>query len=540
MRALQMLAASASLAAIILPQGAFAQKTGGTLKIVHRDSPPSASIHEEATNSTVIPFMAVYNNLVLYDQHVPQNSLASIVPELAESWSWNDDKTNLVFKLRQGVKWHDGKPFTAKDVQCTWDMLQEKTEDRKLRKNPRQGWYHNLDKVTVNGDYEAVFHLKRPQPSMLALLASGYSPVYPCHVPTRDMRLQPIGTGPFMVAEFEPNRNVRLVKNPNYWKKGRPFLDEIEYPIVTNRSTRLLGFIAGEFDMSFPYDVTIPLLKDVQSQAPQAQCAVGPTNVSRNLIVNRDAAPFDNPKVRKAMAMAIDRQAFIDILSEGKGNMGGALLPQPEGVWGMPTDMLRKIPGYGENLEQNREAARALMREAGYGPENRLQVPVSTRNIAVYRDPAVILIDQLREIYIDGELDTVDTPVWHAKVARKDFSVGLNLTGSGVDDPDQNFYENYACGSERNYTNYCNKELETLFEKQSMETDIEKRKKMVWEIDRKLQEDIARPIIYHDRAATCWQPYVHGYTQMVNSVYNGYRFEDLWVDRDGIAQALRK
>ena len=531
MKPLQVFAASASLLAVLLPCAATAQKAGGTIKIVHRDSPPSASIHEEATNSTNVPFMPVYNNLVVYNQQVAQNTMDSIVPELAESWAWNDDKTLLTFKLRQGVKWHDGKPFTAKDVQCTWDMLQEKNAELKLRKNPRQGWYHNLEKVTTNGEHEATFHLKRPQPSILALLASGYTPVYPCHVSPRDMRLKPIGTGPFKVAEFEPNKMIRLVKNQDYWKPGKPYLDGIEFPIVTNRSTRMLGFIAGEFDMSFPYDVTVPLLKDVKSQAPNAQCSLSPSNVSRNLIVNRDAPPFDNEKIRRAMALALDRKAFIDILSEGQADMGGALLPPPEGAWGMPAEMLRTISGYGEDVAKNREQARKLMQDAGYGPAKRLPVKVATRNIAVYRDPAVILIDQLREIYIDGELETVDTPVWHSKVARKDFAVGLNLTGSGVDDPDQNFYENYACTSERNYTQYCNKELEALFDKQSMETDIEKRKSMVWEIDRKLQEDIARPIIYHERAATCWQPHLKGYTQMVNSVYNGYRFEDLWIDK---------
>ena len=145
---------------------ALAQKSGGIAKIYHRDSPPSASIHEEATNSTNIPFMPVYNNLVLFDQQAPQNSPDTIVPELAESWSWNAANTELTFKLRQGVKWHDGKPFTARDVQCTWDMLQEKNAELKLRKNPRQGWYHNLDRVSANGDYEATFHLKRPQPSI--------------------------------------------------------------------------------------------------------------------------------------------------------------------------------------------------------------------------------------------------------------------------------------------------------------------------------------------------------------------------------------
>src|SRR6202158_5463964 len=115
---------------------AFAQKSGGVLKIYHRDSPASMSILEEATNSTEIPMMGVFNNLVLYKQDVPQNSLQSIVPDLATDWSWNEDGTELTFPLRQGVKWHDGKPFTAKDVKCTWDLLTG-TASEKLRLNPR-------------------------------------------------------------------------------------------------------------------------------------------------------------------------------------------------------------------------------------------------------------------------------------------------------------------------------------------------------------------------------------------------------------------
>ena len=116
--------------------------------------------------------MGVFNNLVMFDQHVPQNSLQSIVPDLATGWSWNEDGTELTLPLRQGVKWHDGKPFTAEDVKCTWDLLTGKSSE-KLRVNPRKSWYRNLDEVTTNGDYEVTFHLKRPQPAFLALLASG-------------------------------------------------------------------------------------------------------------------------------------------------------------------------------------------------------------------------------------------------------------------------------------------------------------------------------------------------------------------------------
>ncbi len=511
-------------------QPVMAQKAGGIFKIYHRDTPASASIHEEATNSVNMPFMNVFNNLVLFDQLEPINSLDTVRPDLAESWSWNDDRNKLTFKLRQGVKWHDGKPFTSADVKCTWDMLQGKG-DQKLRKNPRKIWYHNLESVSTNGDHEVTFNLNRPQPSFLALLASGYSPVYPCHKTAAEMRTNPIGTGPFKFVDFKQNEFIKLTKNPDYWEKGKPYLDGVEFTIIRNRSTRSLAFIAGDFDMTYTTDITIPMLKDVKSQAPNAICEVRPTNVNRNLIVNSEKAPFDNPQVRRAMMLTLDRQAFIDILSEGNDDIGGMMLPPPEGVWGMPPEVLETVLGYGKDIAKNREEARKIMEGLGYGPNNMLPVKVSTRNIEIYRDPAVILIDQLKEIYIAGELDVVETSLWHAKVARKDYMVGMNLTGIGVDDPDVALYENFACNSERNYTNYCNPELEKLFDEQSAEADVEKRKKLVWEIDKKLQEDAARPVIFHARAATCFHPWVKNLTTMANSSYNGFRYENVWLEK---------
>jgi len=118
--------ALAATAVIAVASPAMAQKQGGTLRLYHRDSPASVSIHEEASVSTVVPMMAVMNNLVMFDQHRPQNSLETIVPDLAASWNWSEDGKNLTFKLKEGVKWHDGKPFTAHDVKCTFDLLQGK------------------------------------------------------------------------------------------------------------------------------------------------------------------------------------------------------------------------------------------------------------------------------------------------------------------------------------------------------------------------------------------------------------------------------
>src|SRR3984893_2417198 len=398
--------AGPSLIALCTTDAAFAQKAGGTLKISFFDNPASMSLHEEATGAALRPMMGVFNNLVMYDQHVAQNSPDSIIPDLTTSWSWSEAVKELTFPLRQGVKWHDGKPFTATDVKCTWDLLLG-VGSEKLRVNPRKTWNLNLDRVTTNGDYEVNFHLKRPQPALLSLLASGWSPIYPCHVPARDMRTHPIGTGPFKFVEFKPNEVVKTARNPDYWKPGRPYLDAIEWHIIPNVATRNLTFIAGTFDISSPYGTSVPLLEEVKSQAPQAICELTATNVSRNLILNPQKPPFDKPELRQAVALSLDRQAFIDIETQGKGDIGATMLPPPEGLWGMPPEMLATLPGYNPDVAKNRADARKIMEKLGYGPDHRLGVTLSSRNIPAYRNPAVILIDQLREIYVDATLQLV-------------------------------------------------------------------------------------------------------------------------------------
>ncbi len=259
-----LVAAGSLLIALWAIDPAFAQKAGGVLKISHFDSPASMSLLEESTTAAIRPMMGVFNNLVMYDQHVPQNSMRSIVPDLATGWSSNEEGTQLTFPLRRGVKWHDGKPFTAQDVRCTWDLLSGKASE-KLRINPRKSWYGNVEEVTANGDYEVTFRLKRPQPALLALLASGWAPIYPCHVPPRDMRSHPIGTGPFKFVEFKPNEVIRVTRNPDYWKEGRPYLDGIEWTIIKDVSTRNLAFIAGKVDLYSPHGA-----RDVSHPRPQS------------------------------------------------------------------------------------------------------------------------------------------------------------------------------------------------------------------------------------------------------------------------------
>src|SRR5215467_4310052 len=226
-----LMATGTLLLAIITASAALAQKHGRILKLPDPGSPANMSMLELPTIQGEMPMMGVFNNLILFDQHKAQVSLDTIVSDLATEWSWNEEGTELTFKLRHGIKFHDGKLFTAADVKCTWDLLLDNTND-KLRLNPRKSGYDNLAAVITSGDYEVSFQLKRPQPAFPMLLAGGFSVIYPCHVSAAQMRQHPIGTGPFKFVEFKQNESIKVTKNPDYWKPDRPYHGAIEYTII--------------------------------------------------------------------------------------------------------------------------------------------------------------------------------------------------------------------------------------------------------------------------------------------------------------------
>ncbi len=528
-RCARLLALVPGLLAGISGGAALAQRSGGILKIYSPDSPASMSTLEETTNFAVGPMMGVFNNLVLFNQSSKQNTLESIGPDLATDWAWSENGTRLTFQLRKGVKWHDGQPFTAKDVVCTYDLQLGKSQ-AKLRTNPRLSLFKNVDHLTTNGDFEVTFHLKQPQPAFLMLIAGGTGAIYPCHVPPEKMRGHPIGTGPFKFVDYKRNQYIKLVRNPDYWRPGRPYLDGIEYTVIKSVATGLMGFAAGRFDMAFPYTTAIPAMKELKKQAPSAICEIAPGMNNRHILINRAIPPFDNRDVRMAIALALDRQAFVDLLAEGQGDVGAVMQPEPAGRWGMPPDMLKDLPGYGPDVKANRQQGRALMEKLGYGPNNRLKVKLTTRDLSFFRDASVILLDQLKEVYIEGVLDPVETAVYYPKLRRKDYTLTLNLQPSGPD-PDQIFDIYYGCRSTLNVDGYCNSEVDELIEQQSKEADEQKRRKLVWALERKLAEDVGRPVIFYASTSSCWQFAVKGFTPMVNSMANSHRYEDIWLDR---------
>ena len=162
------------------------------------------------------------------------------------------------------------------------------------------------------------------------------------------MRQHPIGTGPFKFVEFRPNEFIKVVKNPDFWKPDVPHLDAIEYTIMRNsRSTAILAFVAGKYELTFAGTLTIPLTHDLQKQRPDAICEMNPGSVSTNLIINREKPPFNNPELRRAMSLALDRQAFIDILTEGQGFRAAAMQPPPAGSGACRGRCLTSCPATG-------------------------------------------------------------------------------------------------------------------------------------------------------------------------------------------------
>ena len=357
MRTRLALVAGTCAAFVMAAAPAFAQKQGGTLSISHRDNPPSASIHEESTISVNQPFMAVFNNLVMFDPKEKVNSPDHIVPDLAESWSWNADQTQAHLQAAPGREVARRQAVHRGRREVHLGRADRATADEKLdiiRKNPRKIWYINLKDVTTNGDIEVTFVLGRPQPSFLTMLAGGYSPVYSCHVPGRDMRSKPIGTGPFKVVDFKRNESIKLVRTPTTGRRAGPISTPSTGRSCPTAARACWASVAGEFDMTFDSDVTFPLLKDVKAQKPDAVCEARPTNVSSNLLVNRDKQPFDNADIRKAHGAGARPQGVQRHPEPGQRPRRRGHAAAAAGFWGMPKEMLPSLLGHSPDIEKSR------------------------------------------------------------------------------------------------------------------------------------------------------------------------------------------
>jgi peptide/nickel transport system substrate-binding protein len=214
---------------------------------------------------------------------------------------------------------------------------------------------------------------------------------------------------------------------------------------------------------------------------------------------------------------------------QGGAVVGAALPPKPWGIWGVAEQGLLALPGYGKVADEKAKA-RKMMAELGYTAEKPLKVEMATRAIAIYVDMASFVISELKQIGIEATLKQIETAQWHATATRGDYQIGANLTGLGVDDPDANFYENYACGSPRNYSHYCSEQVGRMIDQQSQEVNQQKRLELVLALQKKAEEDAPRPILDWRLDYFSHWPYVHDMIPH-NNIYNFGRMQDVWRDK---------
>jgi len=511
------------------PAAAQAPKYGGVLNVMQREElPQGLSIHETSTIATVWPASPCFNNLVYFDPMKPAETMDTIVGELAEKWSWQDNYRNLVFFLRKNVRWHDGQPFTSRDVKFTFDVVREAPDaPAKLRLNPRKDWYANVEAIEAPDPFTVVFRLNRPQPSILMMLASGQSPVYPAHVPLADQRNRCVGTGPFKFKEWRRGEFVEYVRNPDYFVKGRPYLDGLKYLIITERGTRTAALQAGRLDAAGPGETTKAIADQLKGAVPKMVIVRVGSLTSPNLLVNHARPPFNDARVRRAVDLAIDREGYIKGVLQGAGVEGGALVPPPYGSWGLGERELGQIYG---RPEGRKAAARKLLAEAGYGPGNPLRFEAHTRAIATYVDLASYVVNELKQVGVEISLKQLDSVQWYGITTRKEFQLGINISGYGVDDPDAILFENYTCASLRNYTSYCDEAVSRLIERQSQELDPKKRLALVHQVQKKLAEAGARPTVAWGIDHFAYWPHVRNLVPH-HSLYSFGRMQEVWLDR---------
>jgi peptide/nickel transport system substrate-binding protein len=520
----------AALAGGAPPAESQMPKRGGILNSLVIEDPPGLLIHESATVSNVWPMMPCYSNLVLFDPLKPLESLDTVIPELAERWSWQDTYRNLVFFLRKNVKWHDGQPFTARDVKYTFDVVREaKDAPTRLRLSARKDWYANVEAIEAPDVHTVVFRLKRPQPSLLLMLASGYSPVYPAHVPINELRQRCVGTGPFRFKEYARSQKIELERNPSYFIPDRPYLDGLRYTIITERGTRMAALEAGRLDAFVPLEMTKAMADAVKKAVPTIVITEIGQNGSDNVLLNHKRPPFDNPAVRRAVNFALDRHAYVKTVRQDGAVVGAALMPKPLGFWGLPEGDMRTLAGYGDPARDKAEARR-LLASAGFGPGKPLRLEMVTRSSPIYVDLASFVVDQLRQVGMETALRQMEVAAWFPVLARREYQIGANLTAGGFDDPDAYLYENYKCGSSRNYTDYCSEEIDRLIDQQSQELDRNRRLKLVWGIQKKLEADVARPMLGWRKEYFAQWPHVKNLVPH-NGLYNYGRMQEVWLDR---------
>jgi len=471
---------------------AYAQdkpRYGGELILLVPSEPPSYDGHREGTFGTVHPLAPLYNTLLRIDPN--DRTGTRPVAGVAESWTISPDGLTYTLKLRQGVRFHDGSPMTSRDVKASYDKIVFPPTGVI---SARKGAYQSVEAVEAPDPYTVRFRLKWPETSFLVLLASPYSWIYKADILAKDIRwyeTNVMGTGPFKFVEHVKGSHWVAKKNPDYWDKGKPYLDGYRALFISASSAQVAA-IRGE-RAHIQFRGFSPSERDSLVQALGAKITVqeSPWDCVSLVAINHDRKPFDDKRVRRALTLALDRYEASRNLSRIAvvKEVGGIQVPGTP--WATPPADLEKVAGYGRDIAASRAEARRLLREAGV-PEG-FAFTFKNRGIPQPYEPVGIwLIDQWRQIGLNVKQETIEASTMVSVLRRGDFEVASDAQCSFVVEPDIDIAKFQSVGvSDINYGRYKDPVLDELFIKQARAADPEERKRHLRAFERRLLDEEA-------------------------------------------------
>jgi len=461
---------------------------GGELIFAVPSEPPSYDGHREETFGVIHPMAPHYNTLLRTDPN--DKTGTKVVGDLAESWTMAKDGRTYTFKLRKGVKFHDGSEMTSADVKASYDKIifppQGVASDR-------QGQYVVVEAVQAPDPYTVVFRLKWPAASFLASIGSPWNWIYKADILAKDVRWYEknvMGTGPFTFVEHVKGSHWVGKKNPNYWDKGKPYLDGYRAVFIRDSAAQVAA-VRGE-RAHIQFRGFSPSERDslVQALGPKITVQDSPWDCVLLVAMNHEKKPFDDKRVRRALSLALDRYQGSQALSKIAVVKEVAGVQVPGTPYATPPAELEKLAGYGRDIAKSRAEAKRLLKEVGV-PDG-FGFTFKNRGIPMPYEPVgVWLIDQWRQIGLNVKQEVVEAAQYYGQVLRPgNYEVAMDFQCGYIVEPDLDIYKFQSKEiSPANYSRYTDKTLDELFLKQGRAGDAEERKKYIHEFEKRLLDD---------------------------------------------------
>jgi peptide/nickel transport system substrate-binding protein len=507
-------------------QAADTPRRGGILLAAIAADPPSLDPHQEGTFANIQLVAPCYSTLLQFDPL----SFPKIIGDVASEWKISPDGLSYTFKLRPGIRFHDGSPLTAADVKASYDKI---IFPPAAVRSTRKTHYQTVERVEAPDPGTVVFKLKAPAASLLLNLASPWNVIFPKRYLDQDpnyFKTHVVGSGPFKVKSYTHGATFEGERNPDYFIKDRPYLDGYKFFISTETSVRAAAIRSGRAYIEFR-DLPLAEVEAIRKQlGDKVVVQETPVTASWGVWVNNTVKPFTDIRVRKALTLGIDRYTASRVLYpiNGLKLIGSAMRPGSE--WALPESELEKYPGFGRDIEKSRAEARKLLAEAGY--PNGLKVVLKNRNIKLpYQDFAVFVIQEWRKIGVEADHRPLETASWMADGQNNgNFEVIVSAPVRFMDDPDV-WLNRYTPGDTENWGRINDPRLDDLYARQTRALDPVERKKLVNEIDRLVLENAYYlPGLWWTRNVLHWAK-VKNYVAPPN-YYTNQKLQDVWLAED--------